>query len=105
MGLDTWFRDDIANILRAGNEANLSAIMAGEEASIAGGTGGAATELRSGFRRGFVAALVTLSRALGLPITDIDKEFVVAASDWRQESGYHSPELPVRLPGGRRCVE
>lgn len=105
MGLDIWFRDDIANILRAANEANLSAITAGEEASIAGGTGGAASELRSAYRRGFVSALVTLSQALGLPIAGMDNELVVATSDWRQESAYRSPEPPMRLPGGRRCAE
>lgn len=67
MSLDIWFKEDIANILRAANEANLSAL------AVAGGADPAedaphthSAELRRAYREGFVAALVTLSLAFGL---------------------------------------
>ena len=53
MGLHVWVKDDIANILRVANKANLPAL--------------AAVELRGAYGQGFVAALVTLALALGLP--------------------------------------
>jgi len=68
MGLDIWFKDDIANILRAANEANLSALAAcahGDEAVIRGASERGA-ELRRAYRQGFVAALTTLWLAFGL---------------------------------------
>jgi hypothetical protein len=67
MGMDIWFKEDIANILRAADEANLSALAAGEDVCMAGVVGGPTLELRGAYRRGFVAALVTLALALGLP--------------------------------------
>lgn len=68
MGLDIWFKEDIANILRAANEANLSALAAGahnDEAVIRGASERGA-ELRRAYRQGFVAALTTLWLAFGL---------------------------------------
>lgn len=59
MGLDIWFKDDIANILLAANEASLSAMQA-QATSLE------TVELRA-YRRGFVAALATIAQALGLP--------------------------------------
>jgi len=66
MGLDIWFKDDIANILRAANEANLAAMVAAAGADPAGPTG-ETSRLRQAYRDGFAAALATVALALGLP--------------------------------------
>jgi hypothetical protein len=103
MGLDVWFKDDIANILQAANEANLSAMVASARASAEGGSGEADMELRRAYRRGFVAALAALAQALGLPLRDMEREFGIATPDTRLRST-QSVALPVIDVGGQRCA-
>lgn len=67
MGLDIWFKDDIANILRAADEANLSA-MAAASRDDPHVLEGATYRLRQAHRDGFAAALATVALALGLPV-------------------------------------
>jgi len=67
MGLDIWFKEDIANILRAADEANLSAMVAANGGDPAALTGEAA-RMRQAYRSGFSAALATVALALGLPM-------------------------------------
>lgn len=104
MGLDIWFRDDIANILRAANEANLSAIMAGEEASRVGEGGDPAKDLRWAYRRGFVAALAALAQALGLPPVGVERTGAERGESggWTESCTF---DRRAMLPGGTRCVE
>ena len=101
MGLDIWFKEDIANILRAADEANLSALAAGGGAFLAGAAGEPAIELRCAYRRGFVAALATLALALGLPPLNIGHA-VADRSPETGESGAGRPRaLPPHLAGGK----
>ncbi len=82
MGLDIWFKEDIANILRAADEANLSALAASEGASMAGAMGQSGREVRCAYRRGFVAALATLALALGLARSVNSREPIVLSTAW-----------------------
>jgi hypothetical protein len=66
MGLDIWFKDDIANILRAVDEANLSALAA--VSGDAQAFGGGPPALRQAYREGFAAALAAVALALGLAL-------------------------------------
>jgi hypothetical protein len=102
MGLDIWFKDDIVNILRAANEANLSALVAGNYASGMGMAGEAGTELRLAYRRGFVAALATLAQALGLPVTELDRQLAVAAPETGGGGWGRGLALPAVRLGGQR---
>ena len=88
MGLDIWFKDDIANILRVANKANLPAL--------------AAVELRGAYGQGFVAALVTLALALGSPAPGAEREFTTEASKAWGDRSDRTLALPVSLAGGRR---
>ena len=102
MGLDIWFKDDIANILRPANEANLSALAASEDVAAIGGTAEPAVELRGAYRQGFVAALVTLALALGLPAPGAEMEFTTEASKARGDRSDRTLALPMSLAGGKR---
>lgn len=104
MGLDIWFKDDIANILRAADEANLSALVAGEGVSGAG-DGEPATELRCAYRHGFVAALMTLALAFGLPPLGMDRPFATEGPETRRGSEGRPLALPLNLVGGKRWEE
>jgi len=66
MGLDIWFKEDIANILRAAEAANLSAMIAADQSGPET-TEADADRLRQAYRDGFSAALATVALALGLP--------------------------------------
>jgi len=78
MGLDIWFKDDIANILRAANEANLSALAVSEDDDrCVPGADDRAAELRRAYRQGF-AALSTLWLAFGLPAASSAAEAFIA---------------------------
>jgi len=103
MGLDIWFKDDIANILRAANEASLSAMLAGSYGSDIGGSGERGMELRHAYRRGFVAALATLARALGLPVTEIEREPAIPGSEPRLIGGHRRLAPPMIRLGGQQC--
>jgi hypothetical protein len=72
MGLDIWFKDDISRILRAVDEANLSALAAGSHDDPHAPLGGTST-LREAYREGFAAALATVAVALGLPLPTISR--------------------------------
>lgn len=103
MGLDIWFKDDIANILKAANEANLSALSASDDAlgwSVLGQ--GGARELRHAYRRGFVSALVTLAVAFGLPAPDLEESSAVSTGTCRGSRPRESQLYPPALVGGRR---
>jgi len=104
MGLDIWFKEDIANILRAADEANLSALAASDPAAVAGVAGESAVEVRRAYRRGFVAALATLALALGLPTAGpgprVREELVAGMSGAGRPSA-----APMSLSGGRRWEE
>jgi hypothetical protein len=101
MGLDVWFKDDIANILQAANEANLSAILASGRASAEESSGAAAVELLRAYRRGFVAAL---AQALGLPVRDVQSEFAISGPDAGLGRG-QGVALRAMDFGGRRCAK
>lgn len=83
MGLGIWFKDDIANILRAVDEVNLSAMLDGARGAAGAGYAEADLELRRAYRRGFVAALATLAQAVGLPAADIRSELAAAMTEAR----------------------
>jgi hypothetical protein len=103
MGLDVWFKDDIANILRAANEANLSAMVVSGRAFVEEDAGAADMELRRAYRRGFVAALAALAQALGLPLRDMEWELVIAAPDTRSGGGQSVAPRAIGV-GGQRCA-
>jgi hypothetical protein len=104
MGLDVWFKDDIANILQAANEANLSAILASGRASAEESSGAADVELLRAYRRGFVAAVAALAQALGLPVRDVQSEFAISGPDAGLGRG-QGVALRAMDFGGRRCAK
>ena len=59
MGLDLWFRDDVARILRASHEA-----MSVTAEAVANGEIG--SERAEGYKQGWSAALNTVAMAFGL---------------------------------------
>ena len=78
MGLDLWFRADVARILQAAHEAMCSTAAAmGDRVTEDIG----ARERAAGYRQGFGAALRAVSTAFGL--TEIDGE----RDRWRPEVG------------------
>jgi len=104
VGLDIWFKDDIANILRAADEANLSALEVSEGTCMPGAGEQPSLELRCAYRRGFVAALVTLALALGLPPPGAGNALAVSSKagtggrEWRLAP-------PSSLTGGAKWEE
>jgi hypothetical protein len=83
MGLDIWFKDDIANILSAVDEANLSALAAGSGSvhAFSGGT----SALQEAYRQGFSAALVAVALALGLPLPALSRSAVTREASYARE--------------------
>jgi hypothetical protein len=77
MGLDIWFKEDIANALRAAEECAAGVAELGEPTP----------ELRA-YRAGFRAALATLAVAFGLVPTSVERPALHA--------------LPPRLDVSRR---
>lgn len=69
MGLDLWFRADVARILQAAHEAMCSTAAAMGDRGI---EDIGARERAAGYRQGFGAALRAVSTAFGL--TEIDGE-------------------------------
>jgi hypothetical protein len=86
MGLDIWFKEDIANILRAANEANLSALAVSEgDDRCVPGPDDRPAELRRAYRQGFAAALSTLWLAFGLPAASSAAEAFIAENAEQSE--------------------
>jgi len=66
MGTDIWFKDDIANVMRALAEADLAALATASRDPRE--PGGRTPALRQAWHEGFAAALVAVAVALGLPL-------------------------------------
>jgi hypothetical protein len=105
MGLNIWLKDDVANVLRAANEANLSAMWASDCGFVVEGSGEAARKLHRASRRGFVAVVATLTQPLGLPVTESDREPSGAAPETRLGRRDRHPALPTLGVGGQECEE
>jgi len=85
MGMDLWFRADVARILQASYEAMCStAAVAGDDL--------AGSERAAGYRQGFGAALRTVALAFGLtdPGGVLDR--------WRMVRGPEQMQGRSRLP-------
>ena len=67
MGLDIWFREDIANALKAAEAASATTVAAMEHALVgAGQTTAPDPRYLRAYREGWRAALVTVALAFGL---------------------------------------
>jgi len=102
VGLDIWFRDDIANILKAAHQANRLALEVSEGDEGSPGSARAA-EVRWAYRRGFAAALATLAMAFGLSRPGGGERRhgrMVSTDDDTEDWG--GPPLPTAQIGGAK---
>jgi hypothetical protein len=105
MGLNMWLKHDTANVLRAANKANLSAMPASDCWFVVEGSSEAVRKLHCASRRGFVAAVATLTQPLGLPVTESDREPSGAAPETRLGRTNRHLALPTLGVGGQECEE
>jgi hypothetical protein len=67
MGLDVWFREDVARVLRAAWVAGRAACAGLSQADgVAGGQAGVLSREMAAYWRGYEAALATMGAAFGL---------------------------------------
>jgi hypothetical protein len=89
MGLDVWFREDVARVLGAARVAGRAACagLSGSDGEAGGQVGGLSREMAA-YWRGYEAALATMCAAFGL----VGMGEAVDAEEWAMELGHRAGE-------------